>query len=130
MSTVTNKLIFKMTLLYLLFICGLLGLGSSGNQTSEENSCYHVKRTCTSNVGLQINLLRDNILLVQQSLEKDIQALRTSLQSCSGGHSLLQCTSNTTDNGKLLLATCIAIYITVQESAEMFMTTLQYIIAA
>ena len=129
MSTVTNKPIFKMTLLYLLFICGLLGLGSSGNQTSEENSCYHVKRTCTSNVGLQINLLRDNILLVQQSLEKDIQALRTSLQNCSERYPL-QCTSNTTDNGKLLLATCIAICITVQESAELFMTTLQYIIAA
>ena len=129
MSTVTNKPIFKMTLLYLLFICCLLGLGSSGNQTSEENSCYHVKRTCTSNVGLQINLLRDNILLVQQSLEKDIQALRTSLQNCSEGYPL-QCTSNTTDNGKLLLATCIAICITVQESAELFMTTLQYIIAA
>ena len=71
-----------MPLLQLLFVYGLIGLGSSWNQTSKEKSCY-VKRTCTSNVGVTVNLLRDNIPLVQQNLEKDIQELRDSLQNCS-----------------------------------------------
>lgn len=66
----TNK---KMSQIQLLLFCAILGVGAAKNHTREGNNSY-VPQTITSDVDLQLNLLRDNILLIQEKLENHIKA--------------------------------------------------------